>query len=55
MLICLKNGTHHEATCFWTAEEEVSEPDEEETISTWKDECGVDPIFNPQLTEQQKG
>ena len=39
-----------EATCFWTVEE-VSESDEEESISTWKAECGVDPI----LTEQQKG
>ena len=25
------------------------------SISTWKAECGVDPIVNPQLTEQQKG
>ena len=44
-----------EATCFWTVEEEVSETDEEESISTWEAECGVDPIINPQLTEQPKG
>ena len=25
-----------EATCFWTVEAEVSESDEEESISTWK-------------------
>ena len=52
----LKNGTHQRLhACFWIVEEEISEPDEEESISIWKGECGVDPIVNPQLTEQQKG
>ena len=32
------------ATCFWTAEEKASGLDEEESISTWKSEYGVDPI-----------
>ena len=50
----LKKWYPPEATCFWTVEEEVSKPDEEESISTWEAECGVDPIVNPQLTEQQK-
>ena len=53
-MLMLKKWYPPEATCFWTVEE-VSESDEEESISTWEAECGVDPIVNPQLTEQQKG
>ena len=51
----LKKWYPPEATSFWTAEEMASEPDEEESIPTWKGECGVDPVINTQLTEQQKG
>ena len=50
MLICLK-WYPPKATCFWTAEEDASEPDEEEAISTWKGECGVDLLVNLRLTE----
>ena len=50
----LKKWHLPEATCVWTAEE-VSEPDELESIPTWRGECDVDPVINQHLTEQQKG
>ena len=41
----LKKWHPPEATSFWTAEE-VSEPDQLESIPTWRGECDVDPVIN---------
>ena len=50
----LKKWHPPEATSFWTTDESL-EPDESESIPTWRGEYGVDPVIGPNITEQQKG
>lgn len=50
----LKKWYPSEATSFWAVEEAKSDLDEEESIPTWKGECGAVPTISTKLTEQQK-
>lgn len=50
----LKKWYPSEATSFWAVEEAESDLDEEESIPTWKGECGAVPTISTKLTEQQK-
>ena len=50
----LKKWHPPEASSFWATEESL-EPNEAESIPTWRGEYGVDPVIGPHITEQQKG
>ena len=50
----LKKWHPPEATSFWTTEESL-EPDDTDSIPTWRGKYGIDPVIGPHITEQQKG
>ena len=50
----LKKWHPPEVTSFWMTEEAL-EPDEAESIPTWRGEYGVDLVIGSHITEEQKG
>ena len=50
----LKKWHQPDAKSFWTTEEVESASEEEESIPTWKGECGTVPVISTNLTEQQR-